>query len=483
MRQSLRVAREAGIAPERCARFHACFHLSPLPAALIAARSSQATLLNFAANVLVTDAADSVFFAFCMTIGRCCQKSSVEADLSRQSLATIDWDSRQLNPMPIRLSGTFITARRRRHLLALLMGCALVCLFNQGCTRDQYRCWADRDAYGLLRSRQFDPRWTLPNRTVEPDPMSRLADCNDPDCGPLPPDDPASMCYMRHPYRSRRRVNYWDWRGASRAVDSEHWLQYLPMNEDGEVVIDKQLAVNLALLHNRDFQTQVEQLHASALALSANRFEFDLNWLGGNSTSFAADGDGMDAVRDLGTSNSLGFNRNLAAGGQFAANLVNSFTWNLGGSGASNLAVGNLLFSLTQPLLRGAFRHVRTESLTQAERNLLYDVRSFARFRREFYFDIVSQYLDLLNQAQAVQIEQENLSNLQNNLDLHYLLAEQGEASTVRVDQVFQQFQSGRLSLINSQQSLQTAEDQFKFFAGVARAGENQDRGQLTRFI
>ena len=343
--------------------------------------------------------------------------------------------------------------------------CAMILL--SGCTRDQYRCWADRDAYCLIRSRQFDSRWELPGRKVEPDPTSRLADGNDPDCGPLPPDDPAAMCYMRHPYNSRRRVSFWDRRGCDIAVDSEQWLQYLPTNEEGEVVIDKQLAVNLALLHNRDFQTQVEQLHASALALSANRFEFDLNWFGGNSTTFSADGDGANAVRDLGTSNQLGFNRNLATGGQFVANLVNSFTWNLGGSGTSNFAVGNLLFSLTQPLLRGAFRHVRTENLTQAERNLLYDVRSFARFRRQFYFNIVSQYLGLLNQAESVRIEQENLSNLQQNLDLHYLLADQGEASTVRVDQVFQQFQSGRLSLINSQQSLQTAQDQFKFLLGL----------------
>lgn len=345
----------------------------------------------------------------------------------------------------------------------------LVCAFLavSGCTRDQYRCRADRDAYGLLRTRQFDSRWVLPNRTVEPDATSRMADCHDPDFGPLPPDDPAATCYMRHPYNSHRRVDYWDQIGSASTLENEQWLQYLPMNEEGEVVVDKQLAVNLALLHSREFQTQVELLYSSALALSANRFEFELNWFGGNSTTFGANGDGFDAVRDLGTANNIGFNRELAAGGQFAVDLVNSFTWSLGGSGPSNFAAGNLLFSLTQPLLRGAFRHVRTEALTQAERNLLYDVRSFARFRREFYFDIVSQYLDLLNQAESVRIDQGNLSNLQTNLDLHYLLADQGEASTVRVDQVFQQFQLGRLDLINSQQSLQTAEDQFKFLLGL----------------
>lgn len=344
---------------------------------------------------------------------------------------------------------------------------AVVCGLLCGCTRDQYRCAADSDAYRLINSRQFDWRWDLPQRTVEPDPRSRLADVNDPDYGPLPPDDPAAVCYMRHPYKSRRGVDYWDQRGVTDAIDSGNWLQHLPTNENGEVVIDKQLAVNLALLHNRDFQTQVEALHTSALGLSENRFEFDLNWLGGNDTTFSANGDGADAIRNLGTSNNLGFTREFAAGGQFVANLVNSFTWSLGGSGATNFGTGNLLFSLTQPLLRGAFRHVRTEGLTQSERNLLYDVRSFARFRREFYFNVVSQYLLLLNQAEAVRIEEENLRSLKLNLDLHNLLADQGAASPIQVDQVFQELQAGRLTLINSQQGLQTSEDQFKFLLGL----------------
>ena len=356
--------------------------------------------------------------------------------------------------------------RSTLHLIVWLVLC-ICTIIHSGCTRDQYRTWADQDAYSLLRSRQFDSRWQIPDRTVEPDRRSRLADINCPDCGPLPPDDPAAMCYMRHPYKSRKRVDYWDRRGADAFVDSERWLSDLPTNADGEIVIDKQLAVNLALLHNRDFQTQVEQLHGTALALSANRFEFDLNWFGGNDTTFDANGDGASAVRDLGTSNQLGFTRNFASGAQLVANLINSFTWNLGGNGNSDFAVGNLLFNLTQPLLRGAFRHVRTESLTQAERSLLYNVRDFARFRRQFYFDVVSQYLDLLNQAEAVKIEEENLSNLEQNLELHYLLADQGEASSVQVDQIFQQFQLGRLSLISLEQSLQTQQDQFKFLLGL----------------
>ena len=371
-----------------------------------------------------------------------------------------------------------------RPTLATLLVCGVVLLlFVTGCSRSSYRHWADRDAYRLIDSRQSNPQWKIPNRTVEPDSRSRLADANDPDCEPLPPDDPAAACYMRKPHNSRRPVRYWDQRGQQNAIDDGSWESALPYDQSGAVKLDKQLAVDLALTHNREFQTRVEQLYVSALVLSQNRFEFDLNWFGGSDGSFFASGDGADAVRNLNESNNLGFTKNFASGGQFATELVNSLTWQLGGNGNSNFAAGNLLFSLTQPLLRGAFRHVRTESLTQAERDLLYEVRDFARFRREFYFDIVSQYLDLLNQTQAVRNEEDNLLNLELQLEEHTVLLERDLVSTVRVDQVFQNFQSGRLALINSQQSLQTSLDQFKFLLGLpARIKITFDESLLEPF-
>ena len=354
-----------------------------------------------------------------------------------------------------------------RAVFQIILAGVVVCICCAGCSRQAHRSWADRDAYRLLKSRQTDPLWDLPQRAVEPAPTSRLADVQDPDCGPVPPDDPAARHYMRRPYNSKRSVKYWDDRGEFAAVDSEHWLQHLPYNDEGEVELDKQLAVDMALLHNRGFQTQVEQLHSAALGLSANRFEYELNWFGGSDTSFSASGDGVEANRDLGVANQLGFNKNFASGAQLATNIANSFTWQLGGTNNPNFGSGNLLVNLTQPLLRGAFRHVRTESLTQAERNLLYSVRDFARFRRQFYLDIVSRYLDLLSQAQSLRNEEENLANLERNLDEHNLLLVLEKVSPIQVDQVFQNYQLGRLQLINSQQGFQTSLDQFKFQLGL----------------
>jgi outer membrane protein TolC len=346
---------------------------------------------------------------------------------------------------------------------SVLLVCVAIVSFT-GCSRQAYRAAADHDAYYLLQTRQFDERWKIPFRSVEPDPVSRLADLNDPDCGPMPPDDPSSECYIRHPYRSKE-VTYWDRFGKGGPVDSEHWLSYLPYNEEGEVVVTKEFALDLALTHNRDFQGSIESLYLEALALSGSRFAFDVNWSGG--TGIVGSASGAEGFpRTFSNGSSLGASRNFAAGGQLVANFVNSFTYQVGG-GQSNFAASSLLFSLTQPLLRNAFRHVRMEALTQAERSLLYSVRDFARFRRAFYQRIVNQYLDLLVQSQQIRIEEENLFNLELNLKEHKVLQKQEVVSQIQVDQVFQSYQAGRISLIQTKNSLQSAMDQFKFELGL----------------
>ncbi len=47
--------------------------------------------------------------------------------------------------------------------------------------------------------------------------------------------------------------------------------------------------------------------------------------------------------------------------------------------------ISALPISFVQPLLRGGGRAVTLEPLTQAERNLLYAVRSFGLFRQQFF--------------------------------------------------------------------------------------------------
>jgi outer membrane protein TolC len=55
-----------------------------------------------------------------------------------------------------------------------------------------------------------------------------------------------------------------------------------------------------------------------------------------------------------------------------------------------------LVFSLTQPLLRGAGYRATMENLTQSERDLMYAIRDFTQYRKTFAVDITTQYYKVL---------------------------------------------------------------------------------------
>ena len=353
-----------------------------------------------------------------------------------------------------------------RRTLALTTTCVLLAsAVLGGCSRSWHRERADRDAYRLIASRQIDPLWRIPDRTVEPAPESRMADRHCPDCGPKPLDDEAADQFTRCP-NAYENSKYYDKIPTDPILDHNHWVHQLPRNEDGKVILTEQTVVQIALLHSRDFQDQVEGLYISSLNLSGARFAFQTQWFGGSGTDFTAAGDAPNAIRTLNTSNQLGFVRQLAAGGQFMTTLANNFVWELG-SNTFNMANGNLIVGLTQPLLRGAFRHVQLNQLTQAERGLLYNVRDFARFRRTFYRDAVVTYLNLLTQIQAKRNQERNLESLQINLEEFSERLARGQVSQIEFDQVFQDVQNGRIGLLATEQGLENAFDAFKFQLGL----------------
>ena len=341
----------------------------------------------------------------------------------------------------------------------------IVAIASVGCSRSWHRQRADQNAYSLVASRQVDPLWVVPDRPVEPSPTSRLADATAADCGPKPLDDPAADQFTRCP-GARDNGKYYDRIPTDPTLENPTWLPGLPRTADGKVRLTAESVVEIALLHSREFQDRVEALYLSGLNLSGERFEFATQWFGGNDLNFAAVGDRPVALRQLIETNQVGFVRRLAAGGELTTSLANSFTWEFG-TNNFNAANGSLIVGLTQPLLRGAFRHVRLNQLTQTERRLLYDVRDFARFRRSFYQSVVSNYLSLLIQIQAKRNQERNLESLQINLEEFGERLARGQVSQIEFDQVFQNVQNGRISLLNAEQSLANALDAFRFQLGL----------------
>lgn len=84
-----------------------------------------------------------------------------------------------------------------------------------------------------------------------------------------------------------------------------------------------------------------------------------------------------------------------------------------------------------------------------------------------FHLNVTSEYLSLLTQVQAIRNTRTNVINLQRNLQEYEVLVALKMASQIEADQVFQQYQNARLSLLSSEQNLVASLDQFKFRLGL----------------
>ncbi len=282
------------------------------------------------------------------------------------------------------------------------MAIAAVLAPLSGCSRSKARLRADRDAYYLLDQKSTVAGGELGQYRIGVDPASRMHDENNPDCPPMPPDDPTSHRYLEC-VDGKKGAKCWREAPRTPWVESPNWREFLPVDEQGRLVLDTAAAVRLGLINDPDFQQELEELYLSSLDVSFERFRFDTQLLGGSAVDFVAQGRDRTGTgesssqlfvspssRTLGPAapNRWRFQRLTATGGEIVAGLANTLVWQF--SGPNNYSSATLLdFSIVQPLLRGGGRVRVLERLTVAERTLLANVRAMERFRREYYLNVV----------------------------------------------------------------------------------------------
>jgi outer membrane protein TolC len=335
-----------------------------------------------------------------------------------------------------------------------------------GCTRAFWRRQADKETYYAINQRDHDPRWDLPRVCIIPPVESRLHDPFNPDHPPMPPDDPAAYQYMVCP-NGIHGYRHWHKDGDAPWIEDPYWRELLETEPDGTLVLTPERAVQIGLLDSREYQTQLETLYETALTLTLDRFEFALHWFGTNDTTWTHFGSDGDETNTLMTESVIGFTRQFAAGGQLMAELANNFVFQFAGPNTA-FAFSNIIVSFVQPLLQGAGRDVVLETLTEGERTLLYQVRTFAHYRKQFTFNIATQtFLGLLLQEQNIRNQRANLAAAQENYRLHQALLLAGLVSLVKLQQVSLSVKQAQLGVIQGEASLETAVDNFKFTLGL----------------
>lgn len=354
----------------------------------------------------------------------------------------------------------------------------------QGCTTTHYRESADREAYAVIAQKSDVVPGLVKDFSID--------SAGEPDFADAPVNDAA--------------------------------LEYL--GDEGKVevgakVLSLEKALAVAFKYSREYQARKERVYLQALNLTLDRHRFtpifaasasgDYRWttrdtvqdnaLGAflaQSPQVAANIEALTgspadlfnefanvvaaagALTGANTTNpeivnersvdggaSVGMNVLLRGGGRVALNLTTNLLQFLTGNPRES-AASVLSGSFVQPLLRGAGRDVAAETLTQAERDLLYELRDFGRFRQTFAVRVATQYYNVLNNLAVVEVNYRGMKSFERNLDREEAFAAEGQRTRAEVGRFEQQVLSRQASWIASIRRYKQTLDTFKILLGLS---------------
>lgn len=252
-----------------------------------------------------------------------------------------------------------------------ILALGLICA-QPACTGNFHKKWADREVFGILRSKA----------SKVPNSGDGLFDIN--------PPAPVSLEKLKKNFT---------------AVD---FLGPKAFLEQDARVITLADALQFGVEQNRGYQDQKESVYLSALDLTGVRHDFALVPFAKGSGDFLDDRDPVTNQKvttlvnkhTLVSHGDVGFSMLLQTGATLATNLTTDFTRLLTGD-LKKTSDSRFAASLTQPLLRGAGLLATTEPLTQSERDVLYAIRDFTQYRKTFAITVTTQYYQTL-QARSV---------------------------------------------------------------------------------
>jgi len=235
-------------------------------------------------------------------------------------------------------------------------------------------------------------------------------------------------------------------------------------------------AVAVATNRNRNYQRQKDLLYTKALNLTLERHRFARQWLASLGGGYDKDAGG-EAVRADGV---VGVNQALADGAQVGLAVAMNWLEYLAGDSRGSLATV-ISASFTQPLLRRFGRKVAQEDLTQAERDTLYQIRSFNRYRKTFVVSIITDYFGVLRAMDRVENDRLNYKNLLANQRRVEMMANTGRVPQFQAGEVRQSALQALDRYNRSSEAYKTELEQFRVrLAMPADADVTLDANELT---
>jgi outer membrane protein TolC len=234
-------------------------------------------------------------------------------------------------------------------------------------------------------------------------------------------------------------------------------------------------AVAMATAHSRQYQLERELLYVQALDLNLIQHQYEPNPFATALFGYGEEGPDSATGGNIGA----GFSQLLASGAQISAKVGAAWADMVTGDVRSGLS-SILAVAITQPLLRGSGRKVALENLTQAERNVLYQIRTFNRFRKTFVVSVISQYYRVLQYLDAVKNAEEYYESLVDLYQQAERLAGAGRLTLLELDRIRQEKLEANYIRIQAQKEYKHALDEFKITLSMPATAELQlDESEL----
>lgn len=231
-------------------------------------------------------------------------------------------------------------------------------------------------------------------------------------------------------------------------------------------LFDLRQAMVYAMHHARDFQDAKEELYLAALDLTLERHLWTPQFEALIRATYDDAKDDVVMDRALTTVSNVSVRQDLPFGGHVGATVIHELVRDVRNR-VSRAETGQVILDANVPLLRGAGR-VAYENRYRKEREMVYAIRDFERFRRSFLVDVAQRYFDL----------QQSKASIRNTFKSYLSQRQESEKADfqfnmARID-IFQasraksSFRRAAASLVTAKERYESALDRFKIRIGMS---------------
>lgn len=340
-------------------------------------------------------------------------------------------------------------------LILILIGTAAVIL--AGCqTPGAYRVDVDRKAHGIIAEKQEQALGRKGPFSVE-GPVDTLRRQLMAQAG-LPAAGPASWGADQLP-----PVAHWPEAGYPSAFVSRGRTR--PSLAE-PLTLSLVNALEVGAENSSDFQTKKEAVFQAALVLYLEQDRFRNSLIGQIQSLVRSDARNDPTEQGGLTSSTLTGTRQFESGMQLTTALAVDLATLFTRGGGSSLGIAGDA-SLSIPLLRGAGRHIVAEPLQQAERDVVYAILEFERFKKTFAVTVGRDYLTILEQLDIVKNVREDYRSRIVSARRSKRLADAGRLKEIEVDQSLQNELAARQRWVSAQEQYKKQIDAFKNLLGL----------------